>query len=379
MLNEGPSKLYDALSSVLGLDDLVAVEKLLGNARKTADKHHKDARKALQPLLAQLEPLDDARAHQCAQALGGPRWDLDAAESVLLGATAGAEPSEELELLRRLCSVQGPSAEDAMEAAQRLRGTTAGLETVAGTDAERARALADLLQRALEFHAGHGDGGCPVCGRQDALDATWRAAAETQTVALRKAAESAAAAHRRHRQAVEAARELLTDPPGALGQAGQVGVDASSALLAWRRWAQGRPSDDPLELAQHLETRLDPLLEALEAVRASARSVLDRKENEWRPVARDLLEWLPVAGQAQRTLTALPCSRRPSGGPDGPPQSCGTSASSPSPPMRNASGSCSASSRTWSWPGSSWREPAPGGASSWTSPWTGWTAPPSPS
>ena len=31
MLDERPSKLYDALSSILGLDQLVSVEKLLGD------------------------------------------------------------------------------------------------------------------------------------------------------------------------------------------------------------------------------------------------------------------------------------------------------------------------------------------------------------
>jgi hypothetical protein len=48
-----------------------------------------------------------------------------------------------------------------MEAAERLRQAAAAVAAVAGTDAERACALADILQRALDFHAGHGDGGCP--------------------------------------------------------------------------------------------------------------------------------------------------------------------------------------------------------------------------
>jgi hypothetical protein len=59
MLDEGSSKLYDALSSVLGLDELVTVEKLLANARKTWEKAYKDARATLQQLLPGLEQLDD--------------------------------------------------------------------------------------------------------------------------------------------------------------------------------------------------------------------------------------------------------------------------------------------------------------------------------
>ena len=55
MLDEGPSKLYDALSSVLGPDGLVTVEKLLADARRSREKAYKDAQVALQRLLPGLE------------------------------------------------------------------------------------------------------------------------------------------------------------------------------------------------------------------------------------------------------------------------------------------------------------------------------------
>jgi hypothetical protein len=177
---------------------------------------------------------------------------------------------------------------------------------MAGSDADRAHALADLLQRALEFHTGHGDGNCPVCGHQEALDASWRAAAEAQILQLRKTAHEVAAAHRQHRHALQEAGELLTDPPAALDHAQQVGVDTSAAVLAWSRWAQAPAAEDPLALAEHLEDQLDPLLQALQAVRGSAHVRLDHKESQWRPIARDLLEWLPGARQALRALAWRP-------------------------------------------------------------------------
>jgi hypothetical protein len=85
-----------------------------------------------------------------------------------------------------------------------------------------------------------------------------------------------------------------------------VGVDTSVAMGAWRQWAQGPPDGDPEALAAHLEDCLDPLLAALEPTRASACAVLERKESRWRPMARDLAEWLGPAGQAQRGLEAMP-------------------------------------------------------------------------
>src|SRR6266508_2402603 len=292
MLDEGPSKLHDALSSVLGLDGLVTVEKLLADARKDREKAHKDAQAALQRLLLRLEQLDDDRARQCVGALVGKRWDIDAVESVLLGTTADGEAASELGVLRRLSSIEGPSVEGAVEAAERLREAAAAVAEVAGTDAERARSVADVLQAALDFHAGHGDGDCPVCGRHGALDPSWRASADAQIRELRVAAETAEAASRQQERAVRAALDLLTAPPTVLDQAGQVGVDASATLAAWRQWAERPVADDPDALAAHLENRLDPLLAALELARASACAALDRKESQWRPTARDLAAWL---------------------------------------------------------------------------------------
>src|SRR6266542_1966087 len=274
MLDEGPSKLHDALSSVLGLDGLVTVEKLLADARKDREKAHKDAQAALQRLLLRLEQLDDDRARQCVGALVGKRWDIDAVESVLLGTTADGE--------------------------------AAAVAEVAGTDAERARSVADVLQAALDFHAGHGDGDCPVCGRHGALDPSWRASADAQIRELRVAAETAEAASRQQERAVRAALDLLTAPPTVLDQAGQVGVDASATLAAWRQWAERPVADDPDALAAHLENRLDPLLAALELARASACAALDRKESQWRPTARDLAEWLGPAREAQRGIESVP-------------------------------------------------------------------------
>jgi hypothetical protein len=153
MLDEEPSKLHDALSSVLGLEDLVTVEKLLGEARRTREAAYKQEREALKSLLPALEQLDDDRARRCVQALAGKGWDIDALESVLAG-TLDGEAAGELEVLRRLASVEAPSVERVMEAAERLRGVAAAMAKVAGTDAERAWALADIPERALDFHAG---------------------------------------------------------------------------------------------------------------------------------------------------------------------------------------------------------------------------------
>ena len=57
LLDEGPSKLYDALSKVLGLDALVDAQAALQQARSARDKARKDADQERKALLARLEDV----------------------------------------------------------------------------------------------------------------------------------------------------------------------------------------------------------------------------------------------------------------------------------------------------------------------------------
>jgi energy-coupling factor transporter ATP-binding protein EcfA2 len=183
MLDEGPSKLYDALKAILGLDDLVVAGERLRQARLDREKQRRAAKAELDRLLPQLADLDDARARTCHAALAGPRWDLGAVEATVLE-TGEAASGEELARLRALASLRPPEADRAATVARGLRTAAEAVEAVQGTDAARARRLAALLDGALALHAAHGDGDCPVCGRAGALDAGWEAEARAQAAAL---------------------------------------------------------------------------------------------------------------------------------------------------------------------------------------------------
>ena len=91
MLDEGPSKLYDALSKVLGLDALVDAQATLQQARTTRDKAQKDADQDRKALLAKLEGTTDERAAKVKEALGKKDWGLDALEAVLAGSPTTRE------------------------------------------------------------------------------------------------------------------------------------------------------------------------------------------------------------------------------------------------------------------------------------------------
>src|SRR5256712_9524623 len=77
-LDEGPSKVSDALSSILGLEDLVEAQGALQEARRSREKALKDATEGRGRLLERLRPVDDERARRVIGAIEGKEWGLGA-------------------------------------------------------------------------------------------------------------------------------------------------------------------------------------------------------------------------------------------------------------------------------------------------------------
>ena len=73
MLEEGPSKLFDALASILGLEELVADADALKDARGSRSKIHKKAKDKLKELRASLEAHPDERVPWCTTRDLGPQ------------------------------------------------------------------------------------------------------------------------------------------------------------------------------------------------------------------------------------------------------------------------------------------------------------------
>jgi hypothetical protein len=71
-----PSEMYDALQSILGLDQLIDTEQRLNNARKRFDDLSKQAGHELPSLPDRLRGHPDERAQHAEAALRGRRWDL---------------------------------------------------------------------------------------------------------------------------------------------------------------------------------------------------------------------------------------------------------------------------------------------------------------
>src|SRR5262245_21812979 len=284
LLDEGPSKLYDALSSILGLEDLVEALAALQEARRSREKALKEATDAREGLVARLREVDDERARRVVAAASGKEGDLDAGEAALGGFAASGGGPAEGDVLRGIASLEPPDPARVREAATEMRAAAAAVESARATSAARSRDAAALLESALAYHAAHGDSDCPVCGKKGALDGAWSKKQREAVAKLRDAAQEADAVHQRAEAARRAWEGLVPLKPEALTRAAEVGLDLGPLVGALGTWVEAGGIGDLGKLADHLERTSGPLGDAIQKLRDAARAELSRKEDAWRPL-----------------------------------------------------------------------------------------------
>lgn len=305
MLDEGPSKLYDALSAILGLEDLVQAQGAFQEARRSREKASKEAIDARAGLLETLRGVDDERARRVISAIEGKEWDLDAVDDALAGAGvsgAGAAPTD---TFLTIASLEPPDAAQVAAAVEEMRAAARGLSAAARTPAARSRDAAQLLELALAFHASHGDGDCPVCGQKKAIDRAWSKKQQAAVPKLRDAASVADAAHERAQAARRSWEGLVALKQEPLQRAIEVGFDLTTFLEALGVWNEGASITDLDRLAEHVEKAHEPLADAVMRLRDEARAELRRREDAWRPGALQVGSWLAQAREASADKASL--------------------------------------------------------------------------
>ncbi|HEY8231150.1 MAG TPA: AAA family ATPase [Vicinamibacteria bacterium] len=300
LLDEGPSKLYDALSSILGLEDLVEALGALQEARRSREKALKDATEARDHLVAHLREVDDERAGRVVAAVEGKDWDLGAVEESLSGGLGSGASSDAADVLRAIASLEPPDPARVAAAATEMRAAGKALLAAREGASARSRDAAALLEGALQFHASHGDGDCPVCGRKDALDKSWSKKQRDAAARLRDAAREADAVHERADAARRLWEGLVPLKPEAFARAAEVGLDLGPLVEALGSWVRAGSIAELPALADHIEKASGPLREAVVRLRDSARAALGRKEDAWRPAAVEVAAWLKAARDAMR-------------------------------------------------------------------------------
>ena len=303
-LDAGPSKLYDALASILGLSQLTDAQNALRDARLEMEHTSKRAREAVVTLRALLEQTDDERATTVLAALKPKQWDVETIERTVAGSGGGDEHGV-LRRLRDLAGLPVLERERLTSVVTALREAHDGVQRLRDSDAARAHATAELLQQALDVHA-HTEGEtCPVCGTSNVLTYEWRLRAVARVTELRAEAAQAEAAARMLGESARAARQLVSAPPLALGDARDIGVDTGAVTQLWERWAEVPDGDDVMALAAHLESQGLRLIAAVADLRREAAAELERRERSWRPAAEAILQWLPLARAARDAETSV--------------------------------------------------------------------------
>ena len=300
MLDEGPSKLYDALSMVLGLDDLVDAETVLSKARKSRDAALKEGRRAAKALQTRIDDAQserpDSRLERCQSLLGKRAWDLNALEELLDG-TATSTQDADVELLRRCALLSVPGLSDADAVARSLDTALEARSEFSGTEAERAAELAELLATAIGYHEKHTEADCPVCGTESVLGGDWNRRTSAEIERLRNLASACEQAEEGLRTSVGAARKLLQPVPSLLQDVEHLGIGPEHLLSAWTEWVGGLELEDT-SLAAHIKELAEPLNTALGSFVTAATEALQAREDAWKPFARELVAWLPLAESA---------------------------------------------------------------------------------
>jgi ABC-type Mn2+/Zn2+ transport system ATPase subunit len=309
MLDEGPSKLYDALSLVLGLEDLVNAQTVLSQSRLERQKPFDLADDGRKELVEQLETLiaeePDDRASTCLDALTSRNWGLDAVEKAVTG--GAPPPTQDSAVLTRAVALDAGDPAIAGPAISALRAADLKLKAVAGSDADGARQVAALLESALAFHAAHGDADCPVCGGKKSLTSKWAKASRAEIDRLKIAASASDDAHRGAEAARRKAIDMLPAPPKLLAQLFEIGVDGlADARTHWDKWHAGFTIRDLAELANHIEIHHEDFFDAVDVLKVAAAAELKRREDRWRPIASSIAGWIDLARKARERADDIP-------------------------------------------------------------------------
>lgn len=303
LLEEGPSKLYDALSNVLGLEELVAVSNLLANARKTRQQLVDDAKGDAATINTSIQTLaaasSDERLTTAARALKWPSWNPAALEALVTGESQDQNFS--LALLSQIQNLHRPDVNAISEGVSGLRSAERACAAFAGTDAERSRERAQLLQDAMRFHDKHQNAECPVCGTTNGLSPSWRSRTEGEISKLRAEAAAYDAADSARKARIRETQRFVGAPPVCLAQAVALGLPSlGEARRQWAKWAEARDIETAAALADHFERHVLEFADAVGSVVDEATAETKRREDAWQPVALKIAEWLPKARTALR-------------------------------------------------------------------------------
>lgn len=308
MLDEGPTKLHDAVASVLGLDDLTAAEKTLRDARLVRAKAKKELLGEAEQICELLEGVDDERARRCVAALRTKEPGLDVIEETLKD-TGQPGKAAALDRLRRVSAVDFPEAAAVEAIATELTVAHSEVAEMSETESGYLLRAAELLEQAVALRAISKDETCPVCATPGVLTEAWARDTSATIEERRLAAHHAEQARKRLSKAEKVARGLISSVPAPV-QGIRDTLDVDDLIAAWGEWVELDAQEDLTVLAKQLGERGANVRKALDALKRAAEAEVKRREDAWRPVALNLALWLNRAREADQGAAAVPDLKR---------------------------------------------------------------------
>jgi predicted ATPase len=302
LLNGRPSEMYDAIQAILGLDQLVDSEKRLDAQRRKLDEASKLAIQTLVGLRIRLAESSDERARLAERALAGRTWDLEAVESLAVGADDSSESAGGL--LSQITAIELPSTDEVGAAVEGIQQGAQRVTNLADTPAEDARRLAGLLATALDHQASHPGEACPVCGGF-ALDNAWAEATRAEIARLQLQAQDAEGTHAELNAAIRTVRGLTGPVPRVLSEDLGGQVDPANARKAWQAWAELAASGTIEQLIATGAGQLAAVADAVTKLQSVSAGVLARRSEAWQPVAAALAAWAEQGRASQRAAAKL--------------------------------------------------------------------------
>lgn len=291
LLSAEPKVLYDAISTVLGLEQLTAAVKALDEHRKASLSPEAALRSDRKTVLLSLDGLEDERATQAAALLGAKALDTDELRRLATGTTPDTGVGTRL---RTLLPLGLPSEEACRSTAEELRAAVGNLADVGDRVGEALQRRSQVISAAIGLHDHEGDQACPVCAA-GLLDAARVASLRAELERDNEQLSELQAARVRHSAALSSARSLISPVPGALRAdlPAQVTGLAETVTTAWQVWAAA-PSD-PLALTEHLTTTAEPARAALVALQTTANELVGKLDETWSKVAARLAAFADAA------------------------------------------------------------------------------------
>lgn len=283
-----PRDIYDALMPILGLDDVEESWRGLRERRLAAERGERELRGESRELIDRARALDDARARALGELLTDKKLQPD--DEKLVRLLAGDRRDDPQATARRqLAHAQVSTVQELralLDEHAQARGRRVELaQTSAATD----RALADLVERALNLRGDTGGEDCPVCGTPDVLDDGWAREAQQRVAALRERAAALDAADRdlqavRERIATAIrAYTALRDLADRCDLDGEVLREAHAEWSA--AWRDGEGEHDRAAMAA------EKLVTAGARLTAAAAAAQQADDEQWRGLADAVARW----------------------------------------------------------------------------------------